>query len=114
MIFKISYSNHAIVGAKAASVVYRCPAYTNGVGQYAMKFRHFLTEYQSAYRARQTLPTPPAQLNVYWKSLRAKFRLEADNIENMIKAAYRIKVPRPKNNKPKFNKRNNSRQNRRK
>mgnify|MGYP006891094449 CR=1 FL=1 len=112
--FEHIYNNCSIVGAKAAGVVYRRAAYTNGFGQYATKFRRFLTEYQSAYRARQILPTPPKQLNVYLQALRPKYRLETDNIENIIKAAYRIKVPRPKNNKPKFNKRNNSRRNRRK
>lgn len=121
--FEKKYNNCSIVGAEAAEVVYRRAVRTNGFGQCALTFRRFLKEYQTAYRLGQALPTPPEQLKVYLKSLKAKFRLETDNIENMVKAAYRLKLPQHKNNKPKTkpnkrttncrNSRKNSRRNRR-
>ena len=115
--FEKKYNNCSIVGAEAAGVVYRRAVRTNGFGQCALTFRRFLKEYQAAYRLGQALPTPPEQLTVYLKSLRAKFRLETDNIENMVKAAYRIRLPQLKKhetNNPKSHKRNTVRRNRRK
>lgn len=117
--FEHKYNNCSIVGAEAAGIVYKRAKCTNGFGQYVLKFRCFLKEYQAAYKAGLPLPEIPDALNFYLKKLRFKFRLETDNIENMIKAAYRLKLPQHKNNKPKTkpNKRTtncrNSRRNRR-
>ncbi len=112
--FKKIYSNHAIVGANEAGVVKHPVKQCSAVTAHKTALRSFLKEYQSCYRNGNSLPTIPKELKPFTDKLRPLFRLETDNIENIIKAAYRIKVPRPKNNKPKFNERNNRRKNRRK
>ena len=115
--FEHKYNNCSIVGAEAAGIVYKRAKCTNGFGQYVHKFRCFLKEYQAAYKAGLPLPEIPDALNFYLKKLRFKFRLETDNIENMVKAAYRIRLPQLKKhetNNPKSHKRNTGRRNRRK
>ena len=115
--FEHKYNNCSIVGAEAAGIVYKRAKCTNGFGQYVLKFRCFLKEYQAAYKAGLPLPEIPDALNFYLKKLRFKFRLETDNIENMVKAAYRIRLPQLKKhetNSPKSHKRNTVRRNRRK
>lgn len=93
--FKTSYSNHAIVGTNEAGVVKPPVKQRSAVTTHKTALRSFLKEYQSCYRNGNSLPTVPKELKPFTDKLRLLFRLETDNIENIIKAAYRIKVPRP-------------------
>ena len=92
--FERKFNNCSIVGAKRAGVV-KSPVRNKNTGyKYREKLRQFLNEYQYGYNEGRCLPDVPPELRALLERLKFLFRLERDNIENIIKAACRIRLPK--------------------
>ena len=109
--FEHKFNNHSIVGAEEAGVV-KHPIKNHNTGyKYRNKLRQFLEEYQFQCQVGRCLPDVPRELRPLIDKLRFLYRLECDNIENIIKAACRLKLPQKsgkqsRNTKKLRNKRN--------
>lgn len=90
--FEKKFNNHSIVGAEEAGVVKRPVKNKNTGFKYQTKLRLFLNEYQYGFNEGRSLPEVPPELRPLINQLRFLFRLERDNIENIIKAACRMKI----------------------
>ena len=117
--FEHKFNNHSIVGAEEAGVV-KHPIKNHTTGyKYRNRLRRFLKEYQYEYQVGQCLPVVPPELKTLIDQLRFLYRLECDNIENIIKKACRIKIrdtgqkKRRKQNTNRKNRRNKRNQRRR-
>ena len=90
--FEKKFNNHSIVGAEEAGVVKK-PVKNHTIGyKYQNKLRLFLNEYQYGFNEGRCLPAVPPELKPLIDRLRFLFHLECDNIENIIKAACRMKI----------------------
>ena len=90
--FEHKFNNHSIVGAEEAGVV-KHPIKNHNTGyKYRNKLRRFLEEYQFQCQVGRCLPDVPRELRPLIEKLRFLYRLECDNIENIIKAACRMKI----------------------
>lgn len=97
--FEHKFNNHSIVGAEEAGVVKR-PVKNHTIGyKYRNKLRLFLNEYQYGFNEGRSLPAVPPELKPLIDRLRFLYRLECDNIENIIKAACRMKINNTKKRK---------------
>ena len=90
--YEKKFNNHSIVGAEEAGVV-KHPIKNHNTGyKYRNKLRQFLEEYQFECQVGRCLPDVPHELRPLIDKLRFLYRLECDNIENIIKAACRMKI----------------------
>lgn len=90
--YEKKFNNHSIVGAEEAGVVKR-PVKNHTIGyKYRNKLRLFLNEYQYGFNEGRSLPAVPPELKPLIDRLRFLYRLECDNIENIIKTACRMKI----------------------
>ena len=90
--FEHKFNNHSIVGAEEAGVVKRSVKNHTIGYKYRNKLRLFLNEYQYGFNEGRSLPAVPPELKPLIDRLRFLYRLECDNIENIIKAACRMTI----------------------
>ena len=112
--FEPKYNNHSIVGAEEAGVVKRPVKNKNTGFKYQTKLTLFLNEYQYEFNEGRSLPEVPSELKPLINQLRFLFRLERDNIANIIKTACRLKLPRKSGEQNRNTKKSRNHHNRRK